>query len=274
MRVFQIGDSRARLQADILPEYGGMVARLRVDGTEVLRLDESLLNGSPMLAGGMPLMFPFPSKTRGDTYHIGGKPYYMPFHGIVKNRSFAVKSVDADSATLWIDAGQSTRESNYPFDFLFEVEYRLDEKGLTAAASITNRSASPMPHCLGWHPYFLATDKRRLRFRHNMDGKYDYVACRDVGTVRDMDLSQTWDDVFFAPAKCEFTLQNDADGYAVRCEWDKRHQVLVVCTTTPDSVCVEPWCGLPDSINNGRFVQWIGPLATETYWMRIEPSRI
>lgn len=270
--MFRISDSDARLQADILPEYGGMVARLRVDGKEVLRLDESLLNGSPMLAGGMPLMFPFPSKTRDDTYRVDGGSYYMPFHGIVKNQSFAVKHIDAASAVLWLDAGQASRESNYPFDFRFEVEYRLDEGGLTATAAITNRSAARMPHCLGWHPYFLATDKRRLAFRHHMDGKYDYVACRDVETVRDMDLSQRWDDVFFAPAKREFTLRNDADAYAVRCEWDERHQVLVVCTTTPSSVCIEPWCGLPDSINNGRFVQWVEPGATETYWMRIEPS--
>ena len=53
-------------------------------------LDEDMLHKSNVLAGGCPVLFPFPSRTKNDTYTLNGKAYTMPFHGLVKCSSFGV----------------------------------------------------------------------------------------------------------------------------------------------------------------------------------------
>ena len=131
-----------------------------------------------------------------------------------------------------------------------------------------------MPHYLGWHPYFKATDKAALKFEHSMTKHYDYIGCKDEPTILDIDLSRRWDNVFHTPEKKEFTLYNKPDGYKARCLLDDAHSVIVVCSWIEGAVCLEPWCGLPDSINNGRFVQYVPPGKTESYRVELEVEEL
>lgn len=269
MRLIRISDPSRRMTAAIAPEYGGMAASLAISGRPVFRLDERILFLSPMLSGGMPVMFPFPSKTKDDCYRVGSSTYHMPFHGLVKNDSFAVREVSDDRIVLWIDNSESRKKANYPFDYRLELSYRIRANTLLVDAEVFNLSSEKMPHALGWHPFFYATDKKRLALKHFMQSGYDYVAHKDIEAVQLTDLGQAWDHVFHTPARSEFFLENPVDGYKVHCEFDPSHQALVVCSTTDKSVCVEPWCGIPDSANNGRFLQWIDPGKSSRHWIKI-----
>jgi galactose mutarotase-like enzyme len=111
--------------------------------------------------------------------------------------------------------------------------YRITWDVLALAARVENGSRRPMPHALGWHPYFRASDRTRL--------------------------DRDWDDVFREPSIREFSFENPADGCALRCAMDNASRSIVVYTGSAGSVCIEPWCGVPDSINNGRQIQWIPP---------------
>jgi len=261
---------RADLRAKIAPNNGGMVAQLSISGTDVLMFHESAVETTPMSAGGSPIMFPFPSKTKNDTYTLGGRDYAMPMHGLVKNSTFAVKHQADNAVTLWSDGSRSQKEANYPFDYVLEIEYRIVNSSLISTASVTNMSDVPMPHCLGWHPYFKATDKAALVFEHTMTSRYNYIDYVDEPTVTDIDLSKRWDDVFHTPEKKEFTLYNRPDGYQARCILDDAHNVLVVCSWVEGAVCLEPWCGLPNAANSGRFLKYVQPGKTESYTMALE----
>ena len=262
------------LQAEVVPNHGGMISQIRLGGREILRLDRGALENAPMAAGGVPFLFPFPSRTRDDRYHLNGRDYYMPMHGLLKNAPFAVKSVSENAATLWTCGNPVWMEANYPFDFRLELTYRLEGSSILFIAEIENHSPEAMPHYLGWHPFFKAGDKRRVRLRHGMRTHYDYVACRDDELPGLEDLSRSWDDVFHTPEELEIAVENSVDGYAARMRFDEAFQAMVVCTTVEGCVCVEPWCGLPDSINNGRFVQWIPGGGTAKYTMELQLSPI
>ncbi len=274
MGTIRIKDNEAKLVAEIEPEYGGMVTRLQLDGKDILKFESGTLATAPISAGGIPILFPCPSKTKEDRYALNGKEYHMPLHGFVKNSAYAVKSVSQNAVTVWIDGGKSTREANYPFDFRMEIEYRVEGETLRVSAKITNDSDEKMPHYLGWHPYFLATDKTKLTLTHSMRKHYNYIECVDEETIKEIDLSQSWDDVFHDPQEKEFKLRNDADGYEARVLLDDAHSVLVICSVLENCVCLEPWCGLPDSINNGRYVKWIEPGDTQEYQWAIQVSLI
>jgi len=266
----QGGDLRAR----IAPNNGGMVAQLTIDGIDIFRLNEGAIETTPMSAGGNPVMFPFPSKTKDDRYTLDGRAYAMPMHGLVKNSSFAVRSQTDSSVRLWHSGSDSQKEANYPFDYVLEIEYSIVGNSLISTAYVTNKSDRPLPHYLGWHPYFKATNKAALQFEHSMTSHYNYIDYKDEPTILDLDLSKSWDDVFHTPETREFTLYNKPDGYLARYKLDEAHNVLVVCSWVEGAVCLEPWCGLPNSINSGRFVRTVQPGETEQYSVELEVQKL
>lgn len=249
----------------VAPLHGGMVSQVYLQGKPMLCTDTQVLELSPMAAGGMPLLFPFASKTAGDQYELDGQSYGMPMHGLLKNASFAVKEVTEDRATLWMEPSPAWVSACYPFAYHLEVTYQVSGRSLCAAVSITNRSSKPMPHYMGWHPFFLATDKTQLSFKHPMTVHYDYVRHEDQPMSEALDLSQRLDDVYHTPNALQFRLENPVDNYSVDCQFDNHFQVMVVCSWVKDSMCIEPWCGIPDGIHQKRFLQWIAPQCTESY---------
>jgi galactose mutarotase-like enzyme len=89
--VILIHNEDRSLTAEVSPEYGGMITTLQVERRDVLYLDETGFPDSPFTTGGIPVMFPFAGKTKNDTYEIEGMKFYMPKHGLVKNRAFSIK---------------------------------------------------------------------------------------------------------------------------------------------------------------------------------------
>lgn len=271
---YELKNTDKSLIAQVCPAHGGMVTQLYLQGQPVFHLDAGSLETAPMAAGGMPLLFPFPSKTREDTYTLEGKTYRMPMHGLVKNAPFAVSQVSEDSVTVWMEPSPAWISDCYPFDFRLEVTYRLTEDALLADVLVTNRSDRPMPHYLGWHPFFLSTDKSRITLDHDFSVHYDYGNCVDYPAQLPLDLSTWLDDVFHTPANPCFTLTNTADGYEVNCTFSEDFEALVVCSWVKESMCVEPWCGIPDSINQNRFLRTVAPGETAGYQMKLQLKRL
>ena len=254
------------IEAVIAPDNGGMLVSLKVGGTEVLRMEDKALGLHPMLAGGMPLMFPFPSATKEGRYFVDGKEYGMPMHGLLKNEAFGIKEVGEDFVTLFMTDNEAWLSAQYPYPFKVEVTYKLSGDGISLLSKVTNRGDKPLPHGIGWHPFFKATDKEAVRLRHSFTVNYDYGKDVDSGAAaQDMNLADVWDHVFHSPKDNFFTVENPVDGYSVRCDYDECFNVLVVCTTVEGAVCVEPWCEVPNGANHHRFSKWVNPGETKDY---------
>ena len=80
------------------------------------------------------------------------------------------------------------------------------------------------------------------------------------------------DYVFFEKTKNETEICSPGDGYRALIQTDDAYEVLVVCTYFDKTVMVEPWLGLPDSINLNRYVQWVQPGEEKRYGLRIRLS--
>lgn len=269
-----IASEDGRLQAEISPDYGGMVTALRVEDKEVLFLDKTKLATSPVTAGGIPILFPFAGKTRDDRYVIGEKTYYMPMHGLLKNRSFAVKEAGKDFVELWMRNDDAVIHRNYPFDCVVSILYQISKESLLIKMKIENKSDKTLIHALGWHPYYKVTDLASATLKHHMMNQYDYVLCKDLEAEREIDLKQPLDNVYFHPAANEYVLENRKDGYRVECIMDEAYKSLVIYNGTPGSVCIEPWCGIPDTANNRRFIQEIEPGCNKEYSLLLKLERV
>lgn len=254
-----------RIQAEIAPDYGGMVTSLRIEGTEVLFLDETKIASAPVSAGGIPILFPFAGKTASDRYEVNGRIYYMPMHGLVKNRTFAVKDQGADYAELWVENDAAVLERNYPFEYKMIILYQITKEGLLIKVTVKNISKKCLLHALGWHPYFRVSDLSALNLKHNMKIQYDYTECTDLEAEAHLDLAKPLDHVFCNSISNEYRLDNPKDGYSVVCQTDMAYRSLVIYNGTPGSICIEPWCGIPNSANNKRFLEEILPGCSKEY---------
>lgn len=257
------------MKVEIIPEYGGMITQIWMNGKEILKVDRQMLMLAPMAAGGCPILFPFASRTKNDTYQYNGKAYRMPMHGILKNACFAGERVSDECARVWISPTKEWKEQYFPFEFKLEVVYRVNQNELQIEMIVDNLADEKMPHSLGIHPFFLATDKKKIHLEHSMKVHYDYIECRDTELMDLSDLSKEWDHVFHTSDQPGFQLLNEKDGYRVTVSADPIFQSMVICSKVENSMCVEPWIGLPDSIHHHRYLHWIEAKTRESYHMKM-----
>ncbi len=113
---------------------------------------------------GIPILFPFPNRIRDGSFTFGGITTKLPtnqsghaIHGLVIDQPFTEVGRRTDKAaavTLAIDSQSNPRSAAYPFPFRLELEYALDEWGMSLTATATNTGAAAMPFGYGIHPYF------------------------------------------------------------------------------------------------------------------------
>ena len=257
-RTIEISNSDKSLRAVIDPYTGAMLTHVFVDGRACLRYfyDKTAIGVTE--AGGNPVLFPFPSSTSADGYVVDGKTYYMPFHGLVMNAVFKVEEKSKSRVLLSITSNESWKASAYPYDFKLWIEYKISGKNLYYNTTIENLSDVDLPHYFGTHTYFLASDKKNFKIVQHCqthlgpDGKPTEMT--DFS-----DLSVPLDDLYINPTKFEFDVTSEADGYTCHCEYSKEFACNVIWNGGLGAVCVEPWCGLPDSINRKDYIQYVKP---------------
>lgn len=270
MKTLAISDGKGELAGTVFPDYGGMLGELAWRGRPVFHLDRTRLHLSSLLAGGCPVLFPFPSLTADDRYLVDGKPYSMPFHGLVKYATFSVAEASSRRVVLYTTGSEVTRESNYPFDFRLELEYAIEDGStVLLGTAVENRSDAALPHYFGWHPYFHASDKSAcgLNLDFGRYFSYDDNAFHEAAETPDL-LART-DYVYSERRGDRAEFVNTADGFRVRMVMDDAYEVMTVCTRFDGCVCVEPWMGLPDSIHSGRYLQWVPPHARRNYSLKL-----
>lgn len=256
----------------VYPDYGGMLAKLELNGRPIFWFDEKRVKETPLLSGGNPVLFPFPSQTDQDAYHLNGKRFIMPFHGLVTNSAFAVDGFSDTHVRVFTTNNAASKKDHYPFDFTLQLLYEMQNDGVEMVAFVRNHSLESMPHCFGWHCYFVATDKEKFNLHVDMNQYIDYGDKTTFPKSGPQDLTINKDYVYFDKNGCVTTIVNRPDGYKAEIIADKAFEVLTVCTKFKDCICVEPWLGLPNSINLNRYVQWVAPGEEGVYRIKIKVS--
>jgi len=254
---YWIEDEISKLKAAVLPGYGGRIFSVSAEGKEIIFNAPELLGEDSLFSGGIPVLFPFSSKTENDTYQFSGKDYYMPKHGFVMDMPFGIREKSDNSVTLTLKSDDFTK-TLYPFEFELVLNYAISKKTFFISSEINNLSTEDMPYYIGWHPFFRTSDKSRLALEMKAEHVLDFIKGGRGLFDKPVDLSEKLDHVYY-PVKGGWRFVNEADGYEVRIRTDELHDVAVVATIREGCVCVEPWTGLPNAINSGERLHWIKP---------------
>ncbi|QDQ98590.1 aldose 1-epimerase family protein [Tomitella fengzijianii] len=112
-------------------------------------------------AHGAPLI-PWPNRLADGRYTFDGAEHRTALtepargnaiHGLLRWRPYALRREAADAVTVGAVVHPSP---GYPFALDVEIEYRLDDGGLTVATTARNVGPDALPYAHGQHPYLSA----------------------------------------------------------------------------------------------------------------------
>jgi galactose mutarotase-like enzyme len=100
-----------------------------------------------------PILFPIVGRACNGEIRVGGESYPIGVHGFAASKPFEICENSENSAKLTLKDDHDSRKS-FPFSFELEVVYEVSEGGLSAAFTVRNPGAQPLPYALGVHPGF------------------------------------------------------------------------------------------------------------------------
>ena len=248
--------------AEIVPERGAIVTRLRLADEEVLFLDPSTLaDPAKNVRGGIPILFP-----------IAGKPVPpLAQHGFARNLSWEVVASEAARAELRLTSSPETL-ALFPHPFALTLVATLTERSLRLEFSVHNPGAQPLPLHFGLHPYFRVVDKRAAWIETDATVAHDNRSGAEAALQRlDFDVDEL--DLALLDHDESATVLHRGEGPALRLRWSEELRTLVLWTLRGrEFICVEPWTAPGLALKSGEGLLQIGPGGTLTLWLEISVS--
>ena len=98
-------------------------------------------------------LFPVCGRLWENKYLYEGKTYEMGSHGFARGKEWTVLLQKSNSLTLQLTPDEETLAA-YPFRFVLEMTYTLNEECLSVTTIVRNEDDKMMPFSVGGHPGF------------------------------------------------------------------------------------------------------------------------
>ncbi|HEX8356835.1 MAG TPA: aldose 1-epimerase family protein [Segetibacter sp.] len=215
-----------------------------------------------------PVLFPIVGELKNGVYSYKGKEYKLARHGFAREMEFELTSRSEDSVTFSIKSNKETL-AVYPFSFTFSVHYTLLENSLQVTYMVENTGDDKMYFSVGGHPAFKVPlvegttyeDYELLFSDKETTGRYPLspkglIEPEPVMLLNNEDVLPLKKELFSADAivlkelksnsvqlksnKTKNGLHFNFEGFPYLGLWE---------TKQGDFLCIEPWCGIADSVN-------------------------
>ncbi|MGE0493581.1 MAG: aldose epimerase [Vulcanimicrobiota bacterium] len=229
-------------QIQIAPERGAIVTSLKVHGHELLFLNQATFDDPRAnVRGGIPVLFPICGPLAGPDDAWAGQRFAMKQHGFARNLAWPLVEHSPDKLALELVDSPETR-AQYPFAFRYRLTFRALPDGLAIDQEVENRGAETMPFQLGFHPYFLASDKPALGWRLPVSDYQDHKS-EAGGPFHGFDFAADEIDwAFPEPITRKASFVDPGRGLEVSLTYEEPYRMLVFWTLKDQPfVCLEPW---------------------------------
>lgn len=219
---------------------------------------------TPYWGGSNPTLFPIVGSTFTKDYEIDGKKYAMKNHGLIRYAQLHEIEAGEGEVAMAMDSDEDTR-AKYPFDFHYEIRYRLEGAKLHVTYFITNTGDRDMPFSFGLHPGFrcpLCEGERfedyTVRFSQpeemtqlvmDLSGKTPYenkaVSLQEIPC--DYALFAQYSTLIYRGMKSSFVTLEGKAHHGVKVDISG-YPLFAVWTAATDApfICLEPWYGHSD----------------------------
>lgn len=241
----------------VCPEIGGSVAAFNINGRPILR--DGRGGSSPLDMASFP-MIPFPGRIENGIFEYADQKIQLPLnfppeahtiHGECWQEPWAITAQSNQQITLTC----SGRGKNWPWEYLAQQTFVLNERGLQLTLSLTNTSDTQMPAGLGWHPYFEASG---AQLDVSPGAIWDTVpGCKRGALPEALNAGPQpistlrYDHAFDWPTRSFRIIRDDSD-MAIRLSASDIFGHVVLYTPAGEPYfCAEPLSHAPNAINSG-----------------------
>lgn len=266
------------LMAEILPEKGGTLTRLVLNGRDFIYEDPANLQSPERPRCGIPFLFPMFGRLRDETYTWEGKSYHMGIHGFGHTSRWQVAAQTEDSALLVLASSPETR-TQYPFDFRVEMGFKLMSGTLEIGLTFRNTGTVPLPYNYGFHPYFLAEKLENVEVEANAAAQIDFATGKALpfghGVVT-LNVPEGAPETGAALAQISSpaVIRIPGENRQLTMEFDESFNQMVFWTQAGKKfLCVEPINGSPNGLNTGNYMI-LAPGEVRGAFLRLHPAFI
>lgn len=225
---------------------------------------EYLWQGDPDIwSGRAPILFPIVGTLKDGRYNFQQKTYQLPRHGLARASDFRPLSFGSDNICLELASDQKTRKV-FPWDFRFQVLYRLRHNSVDIEYTIANTGTTPMRFTVGSHPAFnLAKAVGHYRVYFSERESLQRYVLNDEGLLAESGLLYELknqciplhaslfndDALVFKHIQSNTISLCDESQEVIRVQTGGAPHLGIWSKPAAPFVCIEPWFGYSDSIN-------------------------
>jgi len=229
---------------------------------------EYMWSGDPAFWGKKsPVLFPVVGGLKNNQYHHNGNTYTLGRHGFARDMAFTVTEALKDTICFTLADNEETLK-HYPFHFNFSVTYTLKENIVQVTYTVKNTGSETLLFSVGGHPAFAVPvaegtgyNDYYLQFSDTEDaGRWPLSPGGQIENHTTPLLNHTthlpltkqlfYEDalVFKHLRSNSITVKSDATTYGLTVRFDGFPYMGVWAAKDADFVCIEPWCGIADSV--------------------------
>jgi len=230
---------------------------------------EYMWNADPVFwAKKSPVLFPIVGGLKQNTYLFNNKNYQLNRHGFARDMEFEISYQSSEKIILNIQSSEETLKV-YPFHFLFSVVYELVDDKLKVSYVIENIGEEAMYFSVGAHPafkvpliegtnfndYFLQFNcvENTNKWPLSKDGLIELTSVPLLNNSTKLSLYKElfYSDalVFKHLASDEISILSNKTKHGVSVGYKGFPYMGIWSARNADFVCIEPWCGIADSVN-------------------------
>lgn len=237
-----------------------------------------------------PVLFPIVGTLKDNTYNYKNKSYSLSRHGFARDENFQVVQQAPERITFQLTSSTSSLVK-YPFHFELRISYQLNEHELQTTYEVKNTSRDVMYFSLGAHPAFKAPLLAALQYEDyylqfsdtetahrwpiTHEGLIDSQPEPLLNNVNRLPLTRALfarDAVVLKQLKSKrISLKSDKNSHGLDFDFDGFPFLGIWAQPGADFVCIEPWCGIADSVNHNQQLitkEGIENLAADASWSR------
>ena len=222
-----------------------------------------------------PILFPIVGGLKNNHYNYFGKTYSLNRHGFAREKEFNVIQISSTNIQFILQWNEETL-MNYPFHFKLTIEYSINNNKLNCKYSVENLGDDELHFSIGAHPAFKVPldeisnfDDWHLEFNKienvgiyplTNEGLLELNSTPFLKNTNQLQLNKELflkDALVFKNLKSnKISLKSNAAKKGLTLQFDDFNFFGIWSAKNADFVCLEPWCGVADSVNsNGDITQ-------------------
>lgn len=221
-------------------------------------------------------LFPNVGMVNLERFLICGKEYPASQHGVVKNMEFAVSEITHDKIVFEV-CSEPELKRYLPYDFTFKIEFKIEDDTLIQTYIVDNHAYEDMYFGVGAHTGFYCpislmekAEDYILQFENQeflTEIIREPVNSLRTGETKKWELTDSrlqLSDYFFDDGAKIFTdftrkevrLLSKKSGLFVDIDFEDFPYCTLWSRKGPlYYICIEPWCGLPDSVDTNHIFE-------------------